>query len=68
VGIQDEQLLGLPICLEVNPADDSIADPKRQDIVTPTSFLGGNVDFNAVVKIEQALSARPKPDDRVKRR
>ena len=66
VCVQDEQLLSLPICFEVNPANDSIADPKRQYIVTPTSLVGGNVDFNAIVKIKQALGARPKPNDRVK--
>ena len=52
---------------QLAPADKSIAEQHRQDVVAPAPFRLGDVDLPDVVEIEQRPEQRAIPDERVER-
>ena len=57
----------LAVRLEVDPGDDPVAEQERQHVVAVDPLLGGDVDLDAVVEVEERLGARPLPHHRVER-
>ena len=57
----------LAVRLEVDPGDDLVAEQERQHVVAVHPLVGGRVDLDAVVEVEELLGALPEPHDRVER-
>ncbi len=55
----------LAVGLEVDPADDLVAEQERQHVVAVHPLVRGRVDLDAVVEVEQLLAALAQPHDRV---
>ena len=57
-----------PLGLEIDPADQLVAEQEGQDVVAEAPLGRGRVDLDPVVEAEQPLDPRPLPDHGVERR
>jgi hypothetical protein len=54
--------------LEIDAADQSVAQQERQHVIAMQALMDRRVDFETEVKAEQALRALTLPDQRIERR
>ena len=66
-GSYDQQGIALAIGLQVEAGDQCVSQQQGHDVVAVRAELARNVDLNAVVELEQALSAWTRPYERVER-
>ena len=57
----------LAVGLEVDPADDPVAEQEREHVVAVHPLRLGHVDLDPVEEVEELLGALALPDDRVER-
>ena len=63
----DQECAGLAVGLEVDPADDPVAEQERQHVVAELPLGLGDVDLDPVVEVEDVLGALALPHHRVER-